>query len=894
MRGGQVTSLTDTDAHPNLCPDQPRGYHTAELLTAFAVGFVLMLFFYVDPRTGTTSGAGVPGYDAFYHIKMAALLPQIGFVTEFPWLREVYFSQLNTEFISHHVGFHVLLAPFVKLSYALTGDYLAGGRWAIATFFGLSMLAIDLLMINERIRWRWLWLIVFLMLPSEFFVRHAYVRAISPSLMFMIAIITLMFAERYVLTGVAIAAYSHLYLGSVVYTPVIVGLYVLSSALGPRGDRCIPWRLIMWSMLGWLVGLRTYVYFDGALEFLRMQILGTGLDPDIAVGSEWSAYGNVWHFAVQMCGPLLGAWAIALVLRIRIGDRLNAKEIFLVLLNFAFLFLTFKAKRFIEYWPVFCLLSAAFLAAPILNPIAEWFDSPWRGTERRRSRVLRLGVTASLAGLVVAVILWRTPANIDSFVSLWPTWTALATAAMVPILATIWLTSSAGSAPRRATLFAVPLLGAGVVGAALLFVGRAAFGEVATSTPPAIIAWPALLLPCVAGLIFSRRRQPDNTRPSTTSRIAQTVVASVGGVGVAIAIALVCAPRLATVQRSVNCGFNLPAIKNAMAYLKTVSQPGDVVFTDDWDVFPVYFYHNSYNNYIVGLDPKFTHARRPELWERYVKITRGLSPRTFEASWTGDSGERVSRKIAVKLEDIRDRFNAGYVITDSDHKALSNQLAHAADFAELIYPTNSFKDSLDAPYLIFKIRQTDDRTSTAIAAASQPSEVVYLSDLEPLSASQGWGELTNDRSVTGEPINVGGKFYVRGLGTHTPSEIMYAVPEGFDEFKAVVGINPATNGQGSATVAVIVDDREEFRSEEFTAASDPIEIRVRVAGAQHIVLQSDPASDGNTWDHVDWARARFTRSTTGPKPSPVQIDRRKPSASSESRRARHRQPKTPI
>jgi hypothetical protein len=38
----------------------------------------------------------------------------------------------------------------------------------------------------------------------------------------------------------------------------------------------------------------------------------------------------------------------------------------LLLINFAFLLLTFKARRFIEYWPPFCVLSAAYLSAPVL------------------------------------------------------------------------------------------------------------------------------------------------------------------------------------------------------------------------------------------------------------------------------------------------------------------------------------------------------------------------------------------------------------------------------------------------------------------------------------------------------------------------------------------------
>ena len=346
----------------------------AELLTAFAVGAALMSFIYVDPRGGGPEQIGVPGFDSFYHTKMADMLPDVGLLREFPWLRFVYFSPTDDGFISHHYGFHVLIAPFVRAGAWLVGDTLAGGRWAITFFCGMNLLLFHALLIQGGVRWRWLWTVMFLLMPGDYFLRHSYVRAIAPSLMFAQLIILLMFQQRWRLTGLAIVGYCHLYLGSIVYTPVIVGLYVAAAMIAPRGQREIPWRLILWGAFGWFVGLRTYPYFDGALEFLRMQILGTGLNPDISVGSEWNSYGNVWRFAVAMCGPLLAAWGVALALRLGMGPRLDRRELTLVLLHFAFLVLTLKARRFIEYWPMFCLLSAAYLAAPVINPLAAWFD----------------------------------------------------------------------------------------------------------------------------------------------------------------------------------------------------------------------------------------------------------------------------------------------------------------------------------------------------------------------------------------------------------------------------------------------------------------------------------------------------------------------------------------
>jgi hypothetical protein len=164
------------------------------------------------------------------------------------------------------------------------------------------------------------------------------------------------------------------------------------------------------------------------------------------------------------------------------------------------------------------------------------------------------------------------------------------------------------------------------------------------------------------------------------------------------------APPWRAVRQSSRCDYNLPAVRQAMTFLKGNSAPGDVVFTDDWDIFPVYFYYNSHNHYIVGLDPKFTQFRRPVLWERYVKVSRGIVPADATVKVRDESGQQRTEKIRVTLEDIRDHFGASFVVTDRDHKRFAAKLADRSDLAELIYPSSSYAESKDAPYLVFRIR----------------------------------------------------------------------------------------------------------------------------------------------------------------------------------------------
>ncbi len=528
-----------------------------DALLAFVVGAALMYGVY------GRGAVGVPGNDSFYHLKMAAMLPDVGLLREFPWLRFVYFTDEGQGFVSHHYGFHVLLAPFVYASQRLTGDGLAGGRWAICLFFGAVFVVFHRLVLDASRHWGWLWLPLFALLPFQFFTRHAFVRAISPSVFFMLLTVLFLFRRRNLLLALTIAVYIHVYMGAILYVPVIVAAYVLSQLWVGVDCRRVNYRVLLWSIAGWAAGIATHPYRDGMWEFLRLQVLGSGLSPDIAVGKEWKPYSDLWWF-VQMSGIMVGAWLTAVLLRLGHGRPLDAKECTLFLLNIGFGLLTAKARRFIEYWPMFCLLSAVYLAAPTVDAF-----------------VTRLENSLSERGL------------------------------------------------RRGSML--------------------------------------------------------------------------GGILVAAAIVLF-SPNWTRIRQTAKTDFDLPAVQSAMAFVQEHSAPGEVVFTDDWDIFPVFFYFNSHNDYIVGLDPKFTHARRPDLWERYVKITRGQIPAKVTVAMTDRAGRKVHESLDIGLEDIREHFGAAWVITDRDHASLASKLAEDTDFAELLYPSTSYSKSRDAPYLVFRIR----------------------------------------------------------------------------------------------------------------------------------------------------------------------------------------------
>lgn len=116
---------------------------------------------------------------------------------------------------------------------------------------------------------------------------------------------------------------------------------------------------------------------------------------------------------------------------------------------------------------------------------------------------------------------------------------------------------------------------------------------------------------------------------------------------------------LKLVKDSYQGGFNFNKFVQPAEWLKQNSNQGDIVFHSDWDEFPILFYHNDKNYYLVGLDPTFMYEYDKGLYRRWVDIT------------TGQSAENL-------YQTIKDVFGAKYVFVDInqnsifDHNLASN------------------------------------------------------------------------------------------------------------------------------------------------------------------------------------------------------------------------------
>jgi hypothetical protein len=134
---------------------------------------------------------------------------------------------------------------------------------------------------------------------------------------------------------------------------------------------------------------------------------------------------------------------------------------------------------------------------------------------------------------------------------------------------------------------------------------------------------------------------------------------------------------------------------------------------------------------------------------------------------------------------------------------------------------------------------------------------VFLDALEPTSATQGWGALQKNQSVTEGPMTIAGVPYRRGLGTHAVSHLVYDTGGAYARFEAFVGVNG--NATGTITFAVQGDGEILWESGILRAGESPLAVRVDVAGVKTLELIAGDAGDGVTADHANWADAKLLR-----------------------------------
>ena len=297
-------------------------------------------------------------FDGYYHIKWSQLLWQGLRAGHFPSFNWLPLTTLNpSRYADQHLLFHLLLIPFTWF-----GDLRFGGKLAAALFGSAAVFSLYWLVLRYRIRYPMLWLLALLGCSWLFYARLNMTKAQSISILFIVAGIVLLFERRY--AWLTLAAFLYVWTYNLF---VMLGvLAVIWVAVVWWTERRLEWRPLLWTAVGMVAGFVINPYFPNNVR-LFLEHLGAKsgqLSMPEGVGVEWYSLPS-WDF---LTGSLVGCICMALgfiafgyALSISAADRKRVQRPLLLMVFSTFLLvIAIRSNRFLEYWPPFAVLFAAF------------------------------------------------------------------------------------------------------------------------------------------------------------------------------------------------------------------------------------------------------------------------------------------------------------------------------------------------------------------------------------------------------------------------------------------------------------------------------------------------------------------------------------------------------
>lgn len=291
--------------------------------------------------------AGFVGTDDHYHARISEqIIEQRRLALDFPWLPRTILSA--DRFVDHHLLFHLFLAPWV----ALGG--MAGAKVATAAIAAAAFTMVWVFLRGIGARYATVWALAMFAISSPFLYRLLMIRTQGASLLLLIVTLHLLAQRHYRwLIGMGFA-YTWLYDGFVL-VPLFAAAYVAATWIA---DRKLVWRPLAYSVIGVALGLVINPYFPHNLEFIAEHLgAKTNFQQGVQVGNEWYAYrtstlldNSTGALALLVLGVLWPSF------RRRRADAITTTLLLVALLT---LYMVFRSRRFIEYFPAFALLYAA-------------------------------------------------------------------------------------------------------------------------------------------------------------------------------------------------------------------------------------------------------------------------------------------------------------------------------------------------------------------------------------------------------------------------------------------------------------------------------------------------------------------------------------------------------
>ena len=506
----------------------------------------------------STQGICCGDFDGYYHIKWSRLLWErisSGHVSppQFTWLP---LTTLNPkDYVDHHLFFHILQIPFTWF-----GDLRTGAKVASVFYASLALLSCYWLVVRYRISYSLAWLLALLACSAPFLYRLNMAKAPPVAIIFMVIGIYLLFEKKYVW----LAPLAFLFAWTYSLFVTLVGAAFIWTCVASWSERRFEWRPFAWAFAGSVLGMVINPYFPKNVKLFAEHFLMKAAPGSFstAVGTEWYAYDS-WY--------LLGSCFVAFVAMVAGYVAYNgqnreraARPLFLLIFSTVLMIASFRFRRFVEYWPPFAILFAAFslqqvfegvktaaarLPSNVMEELLPFLDrhEPPTGERKVRARQWRESEVA-LIGASLGVVLF--------FIAL-------------------QFYENPGFIRRLNIVVLEVMIGAVlVISGLVVYVIYRGWGRAAAAAGITVMAVILFFNVHETSKSIAEDRGPDY-------------------------------------------------YKGGMQWIKDNVRPGEIIFNTDWDDFPKMFYLDTTHAYTSGLDPTYLLDQNPELSKLYVDITLG-------------------------------------------------------------------------------------------------------------------------------------------------------------------------------------------------------------------------------------------------------------------------------
>lgn len=357
--------------------------------STIALGLILFVLFFAGMAWIQFVSPDMPDNDGFYHIKLSYLMRTEGLKPEFIWLPQSILNQ--DEYYDHHFLFHVALIPFTF------GDLRLGAKWAAVTFSALAFLAVWFLFHRQGVPYAWLWALGLLGISEAFLYRMSITRAQSLSLAVLALAFLWLLEHRY--KQLAVLAFLYVWMYDAFPLLILLAISYILSALLVEGR--FEYQPVLFIGAGILLGMLINPYFPDNIIFSYRHMLPKLTDTtSVRVGNEWYPYET--SQLLQNSLPSLVAFASGILALGLTNKKMDVKTGHALFVSVLFGLMLFQARRFIEYFPPFALIFAAFAWTPLLveyrsiGPEANRFKSMRSLPQQLPFIVLALAVFLSL------------------------------------------------------------------------------------------------------------------------------------------------------------------------------------------------------------------------------------------------------------------------------------------------------------------------------------------------------------------------------------------------------------------------------------------------------------------------------------------------------------------